>query len=226
VQPAMQLLDQRPTAQLTSSPTQIGRLAADAGLDVVELADARQHRGGERRLGRGVELIERSARMRPAECQPDRGILAGLDQTAEPGIAVDLQDASECRQVRGRVLAPTILGIDIGRRRMRRSGPGPIIDGVAAEPPGLGPATAGLEHRQGRLVGKHLVRGQHRVEHQFVERRQPPARASDPGTQGRAVQRDALTLEHLRLAIQRQGVTLNPAVGSKLGRHCATVLQP
>ena len=34
-------------------------------------------------------------------------------------------------QVRGRVLAPAVLGIDIGRRWMRRSGPRSIIDGIA-----------------------------------------------------------------------------------------------
>ena len=105
------------------------------------------------------------------------------------------------------MLAPAILGVDIGGRRMRGSGPRPVIDRVAPEPPGLGLASAGLEHRQRRLVGEHLVRRQHRAEHQLIERRQPPARTSHPGTQRRTIQRDALALEHLRLAVERQRIT-------------------
>ena len=42
--------------------------------------------------------------------------------------------------------------------------------------------------------------------HQVIERRQPPAGAPDPVAQRRAIQRDALARQHLRLAIQRQGI--------------------
>jgi hypothetical protein len=44
----MQVLDQWSTSELTNGLTQIGRLAADVSLDLVELGDARQHLGGER----------------------------------------------------------------------------------------------------------------------------------------------------------------------------------
>ena len=90
---------------------------------------------------------------------------------------------------------------------MSGSGPRPIIDRVAPEPPGLGLAPAGIEHRQRRLIGEHLVRRQHRAEHQLIERRQPPARASHPGAERRTVQRDALALEHLCLAVERKRIT-------------------
>ena len=42
LQPAMQFLDQWPATQLTNSPTHIRWLSAHPGLDLVELADARQ----------------------------------------------------------------------------------------------------------------------------------------------------------------------------------------
>jgi len=77
---------------------------------------------------------------------------------------------------------------------------------TAPEAPGPGLSPAGFEHRQCRLIGEHLVRRQHRAEHQLIERRQPPACASHPGTQRRTVQGDALTLEHLRLPIERQRI--------------------
>ena len=49
-------------------------------------------------------------------------------------------------------------------------------------------------------------RRQHRADHQVVQRRQPPAGAADPVAQRRAIQRDALARQHLRLPIQRQRV--------------------
>jgi hypothetical protein len=93
-----------------------------------------------------------------AECQPERGILARFDKLAESSIAIDLQRAAECRQVLGRMLASAVLGVDVGCRRMSGSGPRPIIDRIAPQTPGLGLASAGIEHRQGRLIGEQLVR--------------------------------------------------------------------
>jgi hypothetical protein len=48
LQPAMQCLGQRSTSQLANGLTHIRRLATDLGLDLVELANAGQHFGGER----------------------------------------------------------------------------------------------------------------------------------------------------------------------------------
>ena len=39
LQPTLQVLDQRPTSFLTDGPTHIRRLAADLGLDLIELGD-------------------------------------------------------------------------------------------------------------------------------------------------------------------------------------------
>jgi hypothetical protein len=87
-----------------------------------------------------------------------------------------------------------------------RTTPRPVIDRVAPEAAGLGLAPARVQHRQRGVVGEDLARGQDRPQHQVIERPQPPAGAAHPGAQRRAVQRDALARQHLRLPIQRQGV--------------------
>ena len=135
--------------------------------------------------------------------------------------------------MRSRVLALAILGVDVGRGLMCGSAPGPIVDGIAPEPSSFGPAAAGIQHRQRRLIGENLVGRQHRAEQQFIERLEPPARTSDPGAERGAVERDALALEHLRLAVERKRVTEfadhhmsnqrlggHPAVDRPLRRRC------
>ena len=107
---------------------------------------------------------------------------------------------------------------------MGRTAPRPVIDRIAPEAAGLGPAAAGVEHRQRGVVGKHLGRGQHRADHQIVERRQPPAGAAHPVAQRRAVERDALPRQHLRLPIQRQGIAEladHHVHDQRFGRHAA-----
>jgi hypothetical protein len=61
----------------------------------------------------------------------------------------------------GRAHDAVILGIHIRRGRMAFAAPGPIIDRVAPQASRLGPAAAGIEHRQCRIGGKQLVRRQH-----------------------------------------------------------------
>ena len=48
LQPALQVLDQRPTSPLTNGLPDIWRLAADLGLDLIELGDACQYLSGKR----------------------------------------------------------------------------------------------------------------------------------------------------------------------------------
>jgi hypothetical protein len=96
--------------------------------------------------------------MHPTERQLDRPIRARFDQLPIPGIAIDLQDALECRQMRDRVFTMATIAVDIGHGRMRGSGPRPVVHRVAPELPGLGFSPAGIEHRQCRLVGEYLVR--------------------------------------------------------------------
>ena len=144
--------------------------------------------------------------MRPAKRQPHRGIGAIPSQPLEPVIAVHLEHAAEAGQVFGRSRVLAVLGIHISCRWGRRAAPGSLVDRVAPKVAGLRPAATGIEHRQRRVIGKQFARRQHRVEHQFVEWRQPPAGAPNPIAQRRAIQRNALPRQHLRLAVERQGI--------------------
>ena len=107
---------------------------------------------------------------------------------------------------------------------MARAAPRPVVHRVAPQPPGLGASAPRIEHRQRGVVREQLGRRQHGVQHQLVQRRQPPAGAPDPVAQGRAIQRDPLAAEDLRLAIQRQMVAVLVDQDMRqqcLGRHAA-----
>ena len=190
----------------------------------VERGDTRQHFRRKRRLRRRVELEEAAPHMGPTECQADRLIGAIAGQALEAVIAVHLQHAVEAGEVLGRPRVLAVLGIDIGHGRVGRTAPWPVIDRIAPEKPRLGPPAAGIEHRQAGVVGKDLRRRQHRGDHQVVERRQPPARGANPIAQRRAIQRDALARQHLRLPIQRQGIAEfadDDMHDQRFGRHAA-----
>jgi hypothetical protein len=94
--------------------------------------------------------------MDPAKRQLHRVVGTIASQALEPVIAIDLQQTTELREVFGRANATAILGIDIGRSKMRWTAPGSIINGVAPKPTRLGAAAAGIEHRQRRVVSKNL----------------------------------------------------------------------
>src|SRR5262245_27174322 len=140
--------------------------------------------------------------MCPTIAQLDRTVGARFCQAAEPSIPVHLQSAAEPGQMLSRVLAFAILGIYINRHRMGRALPRAIIYGITPQAGLLGLASARLEHWQRRLIGKYLVRRHHRAEHQFIQWRQPPTRATDPRAQCRTVQVDALAFEYLYLPIK------------------------
>ena len=103
-------------------------------------------------------------------------------------------------------------------------GGGTIIDGVAPQPSCLGPAAAGIKHRQRGVVGEQLGGRQHRADNQVIYRCQPPAGASNPVAQRRAIQRDTLAAQHLHLPIQRQGIAIfadHHVRDQRLRRHAA-----
>jgi len=107
---------------------------------------------------------------------------------------------------------------------MRRTAPRAIIHRIAPQKAGFGSPAPGIEHRQTRVVGKHLRRRQNCLEHQVIQRCQPPAGRTHPMAQSRAVQCDALALQHLLLPIQRQRVTelADHNMGDqRFGRHAA-----
>ena len=227
LQPGVQCLDDRAAALLANATSVLGRVAADLGLDRVEARYAGEGFGGERRFGGGVKLIKSSSTVSPTEHQLD--LAAALPgQAGEPLVAVHLQLAVKGGQVLGGMLAAAVLTVDIRRGRRCRSLPWPIVDRIAPQPPGPGLAAAGLEHRQGRVVGEQHGRGHDLGHRQLVERPQPPAGPAHPGAQSRAVNPDTLACQHLRLPVQRQEVAelADHDMGhQRLGRH-ATVDRP
>ena len=94
------------TSQLTNGLTHVGWLPANSGLDLIEPGDACQNLGRERRLGGGIERVERPSRVGPrTPAGWPRRILSCFDQAAEPGIAIHLQGAPKCVQMRGWMLS-------------------------------------------------------------------------------------------------------------------------
>src|SRR3954464_10100523 len=146
----------------------------------------------------------RSDGVRPAEGEPDLPGRTVREQALEPAVAVHLQDAPEPGQVGRRVLALAVLGVEVDHRRRGAPAPGPVVDRVAPQPPGLGPAPAGFEHRQARVIGEDPGRGHDVPAQQPPQRLQPPAGPPDPVAQGRAVELDPLPGEDPGLAVQGQ----------------------
>ena len=142
--------------------------------------------------------------MAPAKSQRDAGIAASLHHLAKAAVAINLQHATEVFQMQSGALTLAVHGIDEGSGRRGGPAPGPVIHRVAPQPPGLGFAPAGIEHRQGGVVGEDFFLRGDMGQHPLIERPQPPAGPTHPVAEGRAIEQDTLALEDLRLAIQRQ----------------------
>ena len=105
-------------------------------------------------------------------------------------------------------LGLAIGAVEVDRRRRIRSGPRSIIAGIDPQPPGLGAAAAGIEHRHRRIVGKELAATRRHAQQPLVQRLQPPAGAAHPVRQGRALNLDPMAGEDLRLAIERSVIAI------------------
>jgi hypothetical protein len=116
----------------------------------LELSDAPQRFGSNRRAGCLMHLIEPAPRMGPARCQLD---FAAGAEALKPRIAIDLDDAPKPRQMRCWTVAPTIRTIEIDSRRWIRAAPGPVIPRLDPEPASLSAATTGIDWDR-RIVGE------------------------------------------------------------------------
>lgn len=151
---------------------------------------------GARRL---MHFVELAPRMGPARRQLD--IAAGA-KPLEAGIAVDLNDPFEPRQMSSGTLGATIRAVKVDRRRWISPAPGPLIAGIDPEPAGLGAAAAGIEHRDWGVIGEQRLRGEDMLGEPCLQRLQLPAGAADPVRQGRAVELDAVAGEDLALSVK------------------------
>ncbi|MBU6498763.1 MAG: hypothetical protein KGQ40_09570 [Rhodospirillales bacterium] len=171
-----------------------------------------------------MDVVELQPGVRPTEGEL-RHLAGGVRQhPVEPGVAIDLQQSGKPFQVRRRMRALAIFAVEIRHRRMPRPGPRAVIRRVAPQPPGLGLALTGIEHRQRRVVGEHPWRGQHRAQHRRVQRFQPPAGPSHPVAECGTIELHTVPGEHLRLAIQRQVIAVfadQHVRDQRLGGHAA-----
>jgi hypothetical protein len=142
---------------------------------------------------------------------------AGSAELPKASIGVSVHPACEGGEVPLRVLASTIRGEAVVDCRWGRTCPGPLVADVGPQPRGGRAAGARREHVQRRVVGEDRLARQHVPADGVGERLQQRSRAPNPVGQGGALEVDALALEDLALAIERQvvGVLRHQHVGEK-----------
>jgi hypothetical protein len=85
----------------------------------------------------------------PARRQLD---IAAVAKPLEAGIAVDLNDAFEVRQMRGGTFGATVGAVEIDRCRRVSPAPGPVVADIDPEPAGLGAASGSkIDVHKGRV---------------------------------------------------------------------------
>ena len=125
----------------------VRRAAADLGLDRVQLADAFERLGRDRRVAALGDVVEAATEVAPAEGQRQRSAGAlGIGQRIIGDVAVDLQDAAEAGEMANRVLAAATRRIEIGHGRRVGAAPWPIIARDGPQVAGLGAAAPRIEH--------------------------------------------------------------------------------
>ena len=144
-----QIVDDDAASRIADMPALFSVLAPRIILYAVELGDAAQHFGRDRRaVG---ELVELAPDMGPAEGELD--LLPPPGERGIAAIAIDLQDTGEVAEVRFCPLALAIGGIDIGNHRRIIAAIWSIITGIGPQLPRLGPPAPRIQHRRRCLVG-------------------------------------------------------------------------
>ena len=83
--------------------------------------------------------------------------------------------------MRRRSLGLTIRAVEVYSRRRLWTGPRPIVARIHPQPACLGPTTAGVEHRDRRIVGEELGGGE-----PGMQRLQPSTGVADGGGEAMA----------------------------------------
>ena len=81
--------------------------------------------------------------------------------------------------MRRRSLGLTIRAVEVYSRRRLWTGPRPIVARIHPQPACLGPTTAGVEHRDRRIVGEELGGGEDVCREPGMQRLQPSTGAAD-----------------------------------------------
>ena len=128
--PAFEGVDQRPGFVLAHSLANIGGLAREGPLDIVEGADLVECLLGDLRLRSFPDIVEIAPEMGPAGGFPDlsdAGYEVRLVKLAEAGIGSGLQDAGKARQMGLGMNALAIGREEVGRRRRVVAGKGRVV---------------------------------------------------------------------------------------------------
>ena len=96
--------------------------------------------------------------------------------------------------------------IDCSRRVRVRSTA--LVAGIDPKSPRLGSAATGIEHRNRRVIGKQMVGGEHVLAQPLMQCFQPPAGATNPSGERRAIKIDAMPRKDLRLPIKRRVIAI------------------
>jgi hypothetical protein len=170
--------------------------------DRIEAGDMVQRLAGRGGAGCGMDVEELAPDMRPTGYLCD----ALAIEPVEPGIAIGVQIALECSQVRDGAFALAVgrVAKQHGRRGLAASPA--LVAHIGPQPARPGATGAGGQNRHGRVVG---VEGYatHDVALERVDQRvEERGRAPDPVGEGGAGKVDALARVDARLAIERQMV--------------------
>src|SRR5215472_502671 len=205
LQPGVHIVDNWLGLRTSHRQPMARRLTADLLLDRVKLADTAQGLCRQGRAGRLLDFVKLASRMRPT-CGKNDVTVRG--QLLEAGIAIDVQKALEVFEVSRRPFGFAIGREHVDRRRRCRSSPTALIASVDPETPSLRSSSAGVEYRHRRVIGKEMIGGEHVFAQPLVQCVEPPACATDPSGQRRAVELNAVTRKDLRLPVQRRVVTI------------------
>ncbi len=139
-------------------------------------------------------------------CEHDAAVASLGDEPIVSLVGVDLKNTAEALQFPRRMLVASPRGVDIGDGGWGTAAPRALVASITPQTPGL--AATGIEHRQGRVVAEDHRRGDDAVEQALVQKIEPPSRPSDPLSQGRAIEIDAMPGEDPGLAIERTMVRI------------------
>src|SRR5579862_2726131 len=101
----MQRVQQRTSASRSSLQSLFRRPASDVSFDGIQLRDALQGLGSQRRSMRHLQLVELAPHMGPARRFPD---LSALVKMMKSCVGIRLQDAAEPAQMLARMFATSI----------------------------------------------------------------------------------------------------------------------
>ena len=143
-----------------------------------------------------------------AKGEGDRLVRPGGEPVV-PGIGVDLQDAGEAAQKPFCVLPAAARCYRYTDPRRVRSAPAAVVAYECPKIPGLGPASARVEHRRTRLDHEQLRRALQVLGKPIGHRTKVKRRLAHPIGQRRTMQLQARTRVDLRQTLQRTMVCYN-----------------